>query len=71
MSRSGKVLYVYRCTVCGHRGEARLDEGSHDGEASTCAICGARVKLEWDGGVIFETPKSIADEAIERARQRK
>ncbi|MFM0158535.1 MULTISPECIES: FmdB family zinc ribbon protein [Paraburkholderia] len=71
MEQNRKVLYVYRCAECGHRGEQRLADDSHDGEASACASCGASVTLEWDGGVTFETPKSIADEAIEHARERK
>jgi DNA-directed RNA polymerase subunit RPC12/RpoP len=71
MSRFRTVLYVYKCTACGRRGEQRLDDDSHDGEASTCGSCGAPVTLEWDGGVTLETPKTIADEVIERARGRK
>ncbi len=71
MTRAGQVLYVYKCAECGHRGEQRLDGDSHDGEASTCSFCGAPVALEWDGGVTFDTPKSIADEAIAQARERK
>ncbi len=71
MTRAGQVLYVYKCAECGHRGEQRLDGDSHDGEASICSFCGAPVALEWDGGVTFDTPKSIADEAIARARARK
>lgn len=65
------VLYVYRCSSCGHRGDQRLADDSRDGEASTCATCGVPVTLEWDGGVTLATPKSIADEAIARARGRK
>lgn len=68
---SGKVLYVYKCAECSRRGEQRLDDDSHDGEAAVCSSCGADVVLEWDGGVMFETPKTIADEAIARARERK
>ncbi|NIF40104.1 zinc ribbon domain-containing protein [Burkholderia sp. Tr-862] len=71
MARPSKVLYVYKCAACGRRGEQHLDDDSHDGEASVCVFCGAPVALEWDGGVTFETPKTIADEAIERARERK
>lgn len=67
----GKVLYVYNCAACGHRGDQHVDGDTHDGEASTCASRGALVTLEWDGGVTFDTPKTIADEAIERARGRK
>ena len=65
-----KVLYVYKCAECGKRGDQHLDGDSHDGEASTCASCGAPVKLEWDGGVVLETPQTIAAEAIARARER-
>ncbi|WP_322048003.1 hypothetical protein [Paraburkholderia sp. J67] len=71
MTRAGKVLYVYRCAECGHRGEQRLDGDSHDGETSACSFCGAPVSLEWDGGVTFDTPNSIADEANARARAQK
>lgn len=71
MARSDRVLYVYRCAECGHRGEQRRDDDSHDGEATTCASCGSSVTLEWDGSVTFETPKSIADDAIARARGKK
>ncbi|MDR6496282.1 putative RNA-binding Zn-ribbon protein involved in translation (DUF1610 family) [Paraburkholderia terricola] len=71
MVRSSKVLYVYKCPDCGHRGDQHLEGDSHDGEASTCASCGAAVTLEWDGGVVLETPKTIADETIARARERK
>ncbi|QDQ82209.1 hypothetical protein [Paraburkholderia megapolitana] len=67
----GKVLYVYECAECRKRGEQRLDGDSHDGEASTCASCGAPVTLEWDGGVVLETPQTIAADAIARARERK
>jgi len=28
-----EVLYVYRCTACGHRAELHLPDDSHDGEA--------------------------------------
>lgn len=71
MARSGKVLYVYKCAECGHRGDQHRDGDSHDGEATTCDSCSAPVTLEWDGGVVLETPKTIADEAIARARERK
>jgi predicted nucleic acid-binding Zn ribbon protein len=49
-----EVLYVYRCTACGHRAELHLPDDSHDGEATVCAACGASVRIEWDGGVTFE-----------------
>ncbi|CAB3740227.1 hypothetical protein LMG27174_06625 [Paraburkholderia rhynchosiae] len=64
-----KVLYVYKCAECGKRGEQHLDGDSHDGETSTCSACGASVTLEWDGGVVLETPQTIAAEAIARARE--
>lgn len=66
-----KVLYVYKCAECGKRGDKHLDVDSHDGEASACNFCGASVTLEWDGGVVFETPQTIAADAIARARERK
>ena len=49
------VLYVYRCRACGHRGESRLPDDTHDGERATCRKCGSVVELEWDGGVTFST----------------
>ncbi|SDR55131.1 hypothetical protein SAMN05443245_7603 [Paraburkholderia fungorum] len=64
----GKVPYVYKCADCGKRGERHLDGDSHDGLTSTCAFCGAPVTLEWDGGVVLETPQTIAAEVIARAR---
>ncbi|EKS9798933.1 helix-turn-helix domain-containing protein [Burkholderia cepacia] len=52
------VLYVYRCTACGHRGEVRHADDSYDGAATTCAKCYGPVTLEWDGGVTLEaTPR--------------
>lgn len=63
--------HAYRCVECGHRGEQRHADDSHDSEAATCSSCEAPVRPEWDGGVTFETPKTIADEAIERTRSRK
>jgi DNA-directed RNA polymerase subunit RPC12/RpoP len=71
MARAERVLYTYKCAECAHRGEQRRDDDSHDGEGTTCAFCGAPVTLEWDGGVTLETPKTLADEAIARARERK
>ena len=65
------VLYVYKCAECGKRGNQHLEGDSHDGEAYTCVFCGAPVTLEWDGGVVLETPQTIAAEAIARARERK
>jgi predicted RNA-binding Zn-ribbon protein involved in translation (DUF1610 family) len=70
MTATGKVLYSYSCAACGKRGEERLDDDSHDGEASICTSCGAQVTPERDSGVTFETPKTIADDGIERVRQR-
>jgi DNA-directed RNA polymerase subunit RPC12/RpoP len=52
-----KVLYVYRCMACGHRGEFRLADHSHDGESASCDSCGGPVPLEWDGGVKLSTTK--------------
>ncbi|WP_454875303.1 hypothetical protein [Paraburkholderia xenovorans] len=66
-----KVLYVYKCAECGKRGNRHLEGDSHNGEATTCAACGSAVTLEWDGGVVLETPQTIAAEAIARARERK
>lgn len=71
MAKAGKVLYVYKCMECGHRGEEHFDDDLHDGEMVKCPVCGASVLLEWDGGVTFDTPKSIADEAIAHTRRRK
>ena len=51
MTHHELVLYVYRCTACGHAGEAHLDDDSHDGEQAHCDSCGTPVALEWDGGV--------------------
>jgi predicted RNA-binding Zn-ribbon protein involved in translation (DUF1610 family) len=58
MEPKGSVLYVYQCAECGHRGEKRMADDSHDGEASTCSACGAAVALEWDGGVTFDSPSA-------------
>lgn len=46
MARADRVLYTYKCAECGHRSEQRRDDDSHDGEATTCASCGAPVTLE-------------------------
>jgi rRNA maturation endonuclease Nob1 len=51
-----KVLYVFRCTACGHRGEFRLAD-EYDGESASCDSCGGPVPLEWDGGVKLSTTK--------------
>lgn len=48
------VLYVYRCPGCGHRGETRRPDDTHDGEGMACPQCGAIVALEWDGGVTLD-----------------
>lgn len=66
-----KVLYVCKCRACCKRGDQHLDDDSHDGEPSKCASCGAPVTLEWDGGVVLDTPQTIAADAIARARERK
>jgi predicted RNA-binding Zn-ribbon protein involved in translation (DUF1610 family) len=50
-----QVLYVYRCTACGYRGEAHLDDDSYDDKVAACASCGAPVNLEWDGGITFDS----------------
>jgi hypothetical protein len=63
------VLYTYRCQACGRAGEERLRGDSHDSEESACSVCGEAVKLEWDGGMTFDTPRSLSDNAIERARR--
>lgn len=54
--REDRVLYVYRCAVCGYHGEAHFADDSHDGEATICVACGATVRLEWDGGVMLIRP---------------
>ncbi|WP_175948383.1 helix-turn-helix domain-containing protein [Burkholderia pyrrocinia] len=53
-----RVLYVYRCAACGHRGEVRHIDDSYDGAAATCAQCYGPVTLEWDGGVTLEATPS-------------
>lgn len=53
-----QVLYVYRCTACGHRGEAHFDDDSHDGKVAVCTFCDAPGQLEWDGGVTFDSAQS-------------
>lgn len=50
----GQVLYVYRCPACRHRGEVHLPDDTHDGEATTCSVCGSPALLEWDGGVTLD-----------------
>lgn len=44
------VLYVYRCTACGHSGQVRLVESLPE-VTTACSACGAEVLAEWDGGV--------------------
>jgi hypothetical protein len=56
--------------IMGHHGEQRLTEHDLDGQVSICSACNAAVLLEWDDGVKLDTPKSLADEAIERARRK-
>lgn len=48
------VLYVYKCSECGHRGETHRPGDCHDAEDAACKVCGGLVKLEWDGGVVLE-----------------
>ena len=48
------VLYVYRCTVCGHAGKLHLHEASPE-MTTACSACGAEVLAEWDGGVQLAT----------------
>jgi len=54
MKTESQVLYVYRCSACGHRGDVHLPDDTHEGEPASCTACGASVVLEWDGGVTFE-----------------
>lgn len=60
-----RVLYVYKCSECGHRGSTHLPGDEHDGAMYQCSSCGTQVYLEWDGGVTFEfgPGPSPADEA--------
>jgi predicted nucleic acid-binding Zn ribbon protein len=51
------VLYVYRCTVCGHAGKLNLPETSPE-VMTSCSACGADVSAEWDGGVELATNQS-------------
>lgn len=55
------VLYVYRCTACGHSGNTHLAGDDHDTEQSLCKVCGAAVRLEWDGGVTFDNVSPRSD----------
>lgn len=49
MTRARKVLYVYKCPECGHRGEQRLEGDSHDGEAVELLILrrAGRARMGW------------------------
>lgn len=44
------VLYVYRCTACGHVGNEHLPESTPEVTVA-CSGCGEAVQAEWDGGV--------------------
>jgi hypothetical protein len=57
--------YKYTCSACGTAGEERLRGASHDGVESACVVCGETVKLV----SAFDTPKSLSDDAIDRARR--
>ena len=46
ISAPAEVLYVYRCTSCGHRGEVHFADDSHDGEVMVCASCDCPVRIE-------------------------
>jgi predicted nucleic acid-binding Zn ribbon protein len=48
------VLYVYRCTGCGHAGKVHLPESTPE-VIEACTRCGAAVRAEWDGGVELTT----------------
>jgi len=60
-----QVLYVYKCAQCRHAGKVPLRGDAHDGAPHECSSCGAKVYLEWDGGVTFAADliKSPVDEA--------
>lgn len=49
-----QVLYVYKCKECGRDGQIHLSGDQHDGAPHECSSCGAKVFLEWDGGVTFD-----------------
>ena len=66
-----RVLYVYKCGQCNHTGKVYLPGDQHDGEPHECKACGAKVFLEWDGGVTFDVgppadPVSLARRWRER-----
>lgn len=48
------VLYVYRCEACGYAGQLQLAESAPE-VTTACALCGAEVQAEWDGGVELAT----------------
>jgi predicted nucleic acid-binding Zn ribbon protein len=47
------VLYSYTCIECAYKGEVHLTGDDHEDEQHNCNACGARVCLQWDGGVTF------------------
>jgi predicted nucleic acid-binding Zn ribbon protein len=47
------VFYSYTCTECGHADGVHLRGDDHEGKQLDCSACGARVWLQWDGGVTF------------------
>lgn len=47
------VLYSYTCADCAYKGEVQLTGDDHEDEPHRCKACGARVWLQWDGGVTF------------------
>lgn len=60
------VLYIYKCADCGHAGAIHLPGDAHDGELTSCKVCGATASLEWDGGVVFDVCKPISPTTSER-----
>jgi len=61
MDHGDVVLYVYRCSSCGSRGQVHLPGDGHDGELATCDSCEHQVELEWDGGVTLEASASASN----------
>lgn len=53
MTDESLVLYVYKCAECGHKDMVHMS-GDREGVHAPCAVCGADVTLEWDGGTTFE-----------------
>jgi hypothetical protein len=49
-----RVLYAYKCPGCLYDGQVYLSGDVHDGAPHECSACGAKVFLEWDGGVTFD-----------------